>query len=125
MVEALSVSVTRIRLVTFGVSGALAGLAGGLYVLAYRGVPFGGFAPVLGLEAFAMVVVGGMGSLWGAVLGALVHLYVSVLPRRGRATGDRRRRNHHGAAVRTGRAGTTEPQVARLPLSRGSCGGTV
>ncbi len=76
MVEALAISVTRVRLVTFGVSGALAGLAGGLYVLAFRGVPFGGFAPVLGLEAFAMVVVGGMGSLWGAVLGAL-YVYLS------------------------------------------------
>jgi ABC-type branched-subunit amino acid transport system ATPase component/branched-subunit amino acid ABC-type transport system permease component len=76
MVEALAISVTRIRLITFGVSGALAGLAGGLYVLAFRGVPFGGFAPVLGLEAFAMVVVGGMGSLWGAVLGAL-YVYLS------------------------------------------------
>jgi ABC-type branched-subunit amino acid transport system ATPase component/branched-subunit amino acid ABC-type transport system permease component len=76
MVEALSISVTRIRLATFAVSGALAGLAGALYVLAYRGVPFGGFAPVLGLEAFAMVVVGGMGSLWGAVLGAL-YIYMS------------------------------------------------
>jgi ABC-type branched-subunit amino acid transport system ATPase component/ABC-type branched-subunit amino acid transport system permease subunit len=71
MAEAVAISVTRTRLVTFAVSGALAGMAGGLYVLAYRGVPFGGFAPVLGLEAFAMVVVGGMGSLWGAVLGAL------------------------------------------------------
>ena len=71
MAEAVAISVTRTKLVTFAVSGALAGMAGGLYVLAYRGVPFGGFAPVLGLEAFAMVVVGGMGSLWGAVLGAL------------------------------------------------------
>lgn len=71
MAEGFAISATRTRLVTFAVSGALAGLAGGLYVLAYRGVPFGGFAPVLGLEAFAMVVVGGMGSLWGAVLGAL------------------------------------------------------
>jgi ABC-type branched-subunit amino acid transport system ATPase component/ABC-type branched-subunit amino acid transport system permease subunit len=71
MAAAFSISPARTKLVTFGVAGALAGLAGGLYVLAYRGVPFGGFAPVLGLEAFAMVVVGGMGSLWGAVLGAL------------------------------------------------------
>lgn len=69
--EAYSISPIRTRLVTFAVSGALAGVAGGLYVLAYRGVPFGGFAPVLGLEVFAMVVVGGMGSLLGAVLGAL------------------------------------------------------
>jgi ABC-type branched-subunit amino acid transport system ATPase component/ABC-type branched-subunit amino acid transport system permease subunit len=69
--QAFSISAARTRLVTFAVSGALAGMAGGLYVLAYRGVPFGGFAPVLGLEAFAMVVVGGMGSLLGAILGAV------------------------------------------------------
>ncbi|MGH2728198.1 MAG: ATP-binding cassette domain-containing protein, partial [Actinomycetota bacterium] len=71
MAESVGISATRSRLVAFAVSGALAGLAGGLYVLAYRGVPFNGFSPVLSLAAFTMVVVGGMGSLWGAVLGAL------------------------------------------------------
>jgi ABC-type branched-subunit amino acid transport system ATPase component/ABC-type branched-subunit amino acid transport system permease subunit len=76
MAAAVAISSIRVRLTTFGVSGALAGLAGGLYVLAYRGVPFDGFSPVLGLQAFTMVVVGGMGSLWGAVLGAL-YVYLS------------------------------------------------
>ena len=71
MAESVGISATRSRLVAFAMSGALAGLAGGLYVLAYRGVPFNGFSPVLSLAAFTMVVVGGMGSLWGAVLGAL------------------------------------------------------
>jgi ABC-type branched-subunit amino acid transport system ATPase component/ABC-type branched-subunit amino acid transport system permease subunit len=71
---AVSISDTRVRLATFAVSGALAGLGGGLYVLALRGIPFGGFAPVFSLEAFTMVVVGGMGSVWGAVLGAM-YLY--------------------------------------------------
>jgi ABC-type branched-subunit amino acid transport system ATPase component/ABC-type branched-subunit amino acid transport system permease subunit len=68
---AVSLSATRVRLTTFALSGALAGLAGGLYVLAYRGVPLGGFTSVLSFQAFTMVVVGGMGSLWGAGLGAL------------------------------------------------------
>jgi ABC-type branched-subunit amino acid transport system ATPase component/branched-subunit amino acid ABC-type transport system permease component len=76
MAEAVAISATKTRLVTFAVAGALAGFAGGLYVLAYRGVPFNGFSPVLGLEAFTMIVVGGMSSLWGAVLGAL-YVYVS------------------------------------------------
>ena len=71
LAASFAISPTRARLTAFGLSGALAGLAGGLYVLAYRGVPFGGFSPVLSLQAFTMVVVGGMASLWGAVLGAL------------------------------------------------------
>lgn len=71
MAAAVSVSATRVRLIAFGLSGALSGIAGSLFLLASRGIPFGGFAPVLSLEAFTMVVVGGMGSLWGAILGAL------------------------------------------------------
>lgn len=67
----VSISATRVRLTTFAVSGGLAGLAGGLYVLAYRGIPYGGFPPVLSFQTFTMVVVGGIGSLWGALLGAI------------------------------------------------------
>ena len=73
---AVSLSATKVRLAAFSLSGALAGLAGCLYAVAYRGIPFGGFAPVLSLQAFTMVVVGGMGSLWGAVLGA-VYVYTA------------------------------------------------
>ncbi|MBK5305411.1 MAG: ATP-binding cassette domain-containing protein [Frankiaceae bacterium] len=68
---AASISSVRVRLSAFALSGAIAGTAGGLYALALRGIPFGGFAPVFSLSAFTMVVVGGMGSAWGAVLGAL------------------------------------------------------
>jgi ABC-type branched-subunit amino acid transport system ATPase component/branched-subunit amino acid ABC-type transport system permease component len=71
MTAAVSISPLRARLVTFAFSGALAGAAGCLYVLAYRGIPQNGFSPILSLQAFTMVIVGGMGSLWGGVLGAL------------------------------------------------------
>jgi ABC-type branched-subunit amino acid transport system ATPase component/ABC-type branched-subunit amino acid transport system permease subunit len=61
----------RTKLLAFGLSGALAGLAGSLFVLSVRGVGFGAFNPQESLAAFTMVVVGGLGSLSGAFLGAL------------------------------------------------------
>ncbi len=48
----------------------LAGLAGGLYVVTLRSVPFNGFSPNASIELFTMVVIGGLGSLPGAILGA-------------------------------------------------------
>ncbi|MGH9029327.1 MAG: ATP-binding cassette domain-containing protein, partial [Acidimicrobiales bacterium] len=63
------------KLSAFSLSGALAGLAGGLYVVAQRGIGFNGYNPELSIVAFTMVVVGGLGSLPGALLGAL---YVEV-----------------------------------------------
>ena len=67
---AASISATRVRLSAFALSGAMAGIAGCLYALALRGIPYSGFSPVFSLSVFTMVVVGGMGSTWGAVLGA-------------------------------------------------------
>lgn len=69
--SAVSISVMRVKLIAFAFSGALAGLAGGLYVLAIRGIPFGGFSPDLSVQLFSMVVVGGLTSIVGAILGAL------------------------------------------------------
>jgi branched-chain amino acid transport system permease protein len=69
--RAAGISVYRQRLIAFTLSGALAGLAGGLYVhqlgliapdLTYLDLTF---------VTLAMLVFGGVASLWGAVLGAL------------------------------------------------------
>jgi branched-chain amino acid transport system ATP-binding protein len=62
---------TRIRLAAAAVAGGLCGLAGALYAVALRGVGFAGFDPAESIQAFTMVVVGGLGSLGTAVLGAL------------------------------------------------------
>ena len=59
------------KLTAFALSGALAGVAGGLYVVGQRGIGFNGFNPELSIIVFTMVVVGGLGSVPGALLGAL------------------------------------------------------
>ena len=67
---AAGISIYRQRLVAFALAGALAGLAGGLYVhLQPLGV--GDLYLNLTFITLAMLVVGGTGSLLGAVVGAL------------------------------------------------------
>jgi branched-chain amino acid transport system permease protein len=69
--RALGVSPTRVRLIAFAVSGALAGVAGALLAYNEHGVHAPDLTPELGVSIFLMVVIGGMGSLWGPVLGAV------------------------------------------------------
>lgn len=68
---AFSVSPLRAKLIAFLFSGALAGLAGGLYVLAVHGIAFSGFDPAYSINVFVMVVVGGLSTMTGAILGVL------------------------------------------------------
>ncbi|MFN2521882.1 MAG: hypothetical protein ABR614_01005, partial [Mycobacteriales bacterium] len=68
---AFGIEPIRAKLTAFAFSGLLAGLAGGLYVVALRGIPFAGFDPVQSLVVFTMVVIGGAASLPGALLGAV------------------------------------------------------
>jgi branched-chain amino acid transport system permease protein len=67
---AAGISVHRQRLLAFALSGALAGLAGGLYVHLHP-LQAGGVYLDLTFITLAMLVVGGSGSLLGAVVGAL------------------------------------------------------
>jgi branched-chain amino acid transport system permease protein len=72
--ESVGLSTVRLNLEAFAVSGMIAGLAGGLYVVLQQGFNFSAFDPYSGLLFFTMVVIGGLGSLPGAVLGA-VYVY--------------------------------------------------
>jgi branched-chain amino acid transport system permease protein len=69
--ESFALNTTRLNLTAFVVSGALAGLAGGLYTLLLTSFSFSSFTADNGLILFTMVVIGGLGSLPGAVLGAI------------------------------------------------------
>ncbi|HWW53950.1 MAG TPA: ATP-binding cassette domain-containing protein, partial [Acidimicrobiales bacterium] len=66
-----SVSPARAKLTAFAISGALAGVAGGLYAIGLRGIGFSGYNPENSVQVFIMVVVGGLGSLAGGVIGAV------------------------------------------------------
>jgi branched-chain amino acid transport system permease protein len=70
--QASGISVYRQRLIGFTLSGALAGLAGGLYVHELGLITPTLFYLDLTFVTLAMLVFGGVGSLWGAVLGAVV-----------------------------------------------------
>jgi branched-chain amino acid transport system permease protein len=69
--QAFGIDTTRVNLIAFAVSGAVAGLAGGLFVIHQQAYNFGAFNAQDGLRFFTMVVIGGLGSVPGAVLGAL------------------------------------------------------
>jgi len=67
----MGINVDRTISFTFALGGALAGAAGAIYALYYGTVKFDlGFR--LGLFAFTAAVLGGIGNLAGAVLGALI-----------------------------------------------------
>jgi branched-chain amino acid transport system permease protein len=69
--QAVGVGVHLQRLIAFALSGALAGLAGGLYVHMLGSLTADQLYLELTFLSLAMLVVGGMTSLLGAVLGAL------------------------------------------------------
>jgi branched-chain amino acid transport system permease protein len=82
------VPVGRYRLVVFAISAGYAGLAGGIYAYFVGYVAPGSFPVVLSFEYIVMAVVGGIGSVWGAVAGvALITLAVQVLNRLGTEPG--------------------------------------
>ena len=68
----VGVNVNRERLRAFTLSGALAGFAGGLLVHLLGSITTEQVYLELTFLSLAMLVVGGLTSLWGAVLGALV-----------------------------------------------------
>jgi branched-chain amino acid transport system permease protein len=77
MMRAYGVNPASTRLAAFAISGFLAGMAGAL--LAYHNTVFtpSGFPPETSIALFVMAVLGGVGSLSGALLGAA---YVVGLP---------------------------------------------
>jgi ABC-type branched-subunit amino acid transport system permease subunit len=68
--RAYGVNATRTGLAAFALSGFLAAAAGALYVHQQTGLNAEPFLPQRSLEVFTMVVIGGLGSLPGALIGA-------------------------------------------------------
>ena len=76
----MGINVDRTIVATFAVGGAMAGVAGTLWALLFRGVSFiTGFLP--GIKAFTAAVVGGIGNLGGSMAGGvLLGLFEGVGP---------------------------------------------
>ena len=75
--EALGIGVAGHKLLAFVISSALAAMAGALFAY-YRGfVSVEAFSLFLSIQYVAMIIIGGMGSLLGAILGAI---FVTLFP---------------------------------------------
>jgi branched-chain amino acid transport system permease protein len=69
--QAFGVNLVRAKLTAFAISGFMAAFAGGLYVHHQQALQVTAFGPGQSLLLFTMVVVGGLGSVAGAILGAI------------------------------------------------------
>ena len=69
--SAYGVNTRRSTLVAFAISGFLAAFAGALFVHHQNGLQLDSYSASESLVVFAMVVIGGLGSVPGALLGAL------------------------------------------------------
>jgi branched-chain amino acid transport system permease protein len=68
----LGIDTTRVKLIAFVVSAAYCGLAGSLYAHYSRALLPDYFSLSLSVLIFMMVMLGGMGSLYGPVIGAIL-----------------------------------------------------
>ena len=71
--RAIGVDPFRVKLGAIALSGAFMGAAGALYVQVFQYIDPGlAYGPSTSIEALVAAIVGGLGTLWGPVLGALV-----------------------------------------------------
>ena len=86
--EVLGIALLRYKLLSFGLSSFYAGIAGGLWAYFFRVVTPESFPLSMSIFFLAAIIVGGMGSILGGILGAvfmtmvpeLLKLLVDLLP---------------------------------------------
>jgi branched-chain amino acid transport system permease protein len=75
--SSLGVNVSKYKTIAFVISAAYAGAAGSLWAYLMRQVYPGQFSMSVSLNLLAMIVIGGLASLWGSVIGAM---FMTLLP---------------------------------------------
>jgi branched-chain amino acid transport system permease protein len=77
--DAAAVPTTNAKLSAFLVAGVISGIAGGLHVIIVASLNPGTYPPADSLTVFATAVIGGLGSLSGALLGVLLFRFIETL----------------------------------------------
>lgn len=75
--EAMGVNVTRYKVTSFVIGSSFAGIAGVLFAHYNKFLSTNDFQFIKSFEIIIMIVIGGMGSMTGAILGAII---VTLLP---------------------------------------------
>lgn len=75
--RSLTVDATSVKLQAYVVAGMIAGLGGAIYAQSFDRVSYDNLGVQLSIDVVIIAVVGGIGSLWGPLLGAL---YIRGIP---------------------------------------------
>jgi branched-chain amino acid transport system permease protein len=75
--EIIGVNIFRYKLLAFAISSFYAGVAGGLWTYYLRIANYENFTLIVSIEYLAMIIIGGLGSILGPVLGAI---FIKLLP---------------------------------------------
>ncbi len=75
--EIMGINLTKYRILAFGISSFFAGIAGALYAHYLEFVSVEGFTILLSVQFLAMIIIGGLGSVYGSILGAI---FILLLP---------------------------------------------
>ena len=70
--RAMGINTTRIKLLAFAMGASFGGIAGGMFAAIQGFISPESFVLVESIMVLAMVVLGGMGNVWGVVLGAVL-----------------------------------------------------
>jgi branched-chain amino acid transport system permease protein len=75
--EAMGVDTTRAKVISFLISSTLAGVAGGLFAFYNMYLHTNSFTFIKSIEFIIMIVIGGLGSTLGAVVGAVLYIVMT------------------------------------------------
>jgi len=75
--EAIGIHIMKTKIIAFGIAAMIGGLGGGLYAFQITYLAPTAFGFLKSVEIFVIVVLGGMGSLSGTVLAAII---LTLLP---------------------------------------------
>lgn len=70
--EAIGVDTTRAKLLAFGIGAFFAGLAGAIYASRQQHIFPDDFTLLISINALALIIIGGLGSIPGVIIGAVV-----------------------------------------------------
>ena len=79
--RAMGIDTTAIKLLAFAMGASFGGLAGGMFAAIQGFISPESFVLVESIMVVSMVVLGGMGNIWGVILGALLLSFVPELLR--------------------------------------------
>jgi len=79
--RAMGIDTTRLKLLAFAMGASFGGVAGGMFSAIQGFVSPESFVLVESIMVVSMVVLGGMGNVWGVILGALLLSFVPELLR--------------------------------------------